>query len=175
LPILAIVVLLAALPEAIQRLIQTGNSYLFTDQFFQDMMARLSGPGRFRFVLQPLVAILLGARDGKKDARAGEAPFLWKPAKSSLLGDKDAALHLDQLARFGLGRTDYLGHTDAEIVGGDGARLMAIKQRVMRSGVGNHTETTVTFQSETHYYDLTVEPLRDALGLLYVLLVLLRM
>jgi signal transduction histidine kinase len=41
---------------------------------------------------------------------------------------------------------------------------MAIKQRVLRSGIGSRTETTVTFQGEIHYFDLTVEPLRDALG-----------
>jgi len=61
----------------------------------------------------------------------------------------------------------YLGQTDAEIVGGEeGARLMAIKQGVLQSGIGTRTEATVTFQGETHYYDLTVEPLRDALGVI---------
>jgi len=60
---------------------------------------------------------------------------------------------------------DYLGRTDAEIVGGEeGARLMAIKQGVLQSGIGTRTETTVTFMGETHHFDLTVEPLRDALG-----------
>jgi PAS domain S-box-containing protein len=60
---------------------------------------------------------------------------------------------------------DYLGHTDEEIVGGEeGGRLMAIKQGVLRSGIGTRTETTVTFMGETHYYGLTVEPLRDAHG-----------
>ena len=59
----------------------------------------------------------------------------------------------------------YLGQTDAEIVGGEeGARLMAIKQGVLQSGIGTRTEATVTFQGETHYYDPTVEPLRDARG-----------
>jgi PAS domain S-box-containing protein len=61
----------------------------------------------------------------------------------------------------------YVGHTDAEIVGGEqGGRLMAIKQGVLRSGIGTRTETAVTFQGETHYYDLTVEPLRDDLGVI---------
>jgi hypothetical protein len=35
---------------------------------------------------------------------------------------------------------------------------------VLRSGVGTHTETTVTFQGKTHYFDLTVEPLLDHKG-----------
>ena len=59
----------------------------------------------------------------------------------------------------------YLGQTDAEIVGGEeSARLMAIKHGVLQSGIGTRTEATVTFQGETHYYDPTVEPLRDARG-----------
>lgn len=43
----------------------------------QDRLAReLSGPGRFRFIVQPLVAILLGIRDGRQDAKAGRPAFL---------------------------------------------------------------------------------------------------
>ena len=72
-----IVIILAALPGAIRRLILTGNLYLFTEGFFEDIVARLSGPGRLRFVLQPMVAIFLGVRDGAKDARAGIPTFLW--------------------------------------------------------------------------------------------------
>lgn len=59
----------------------------------------------------------------------------------------------------------WLGRTDAEIIGGEeGARLTAIKQGVLESGVGSRTETTVTFKGETHYFDLTVEPLLDTRG-----------
>jgi hypothetical protein len=72
-----IVIFLATLPGSIRRLVQTGDFYLFSKDFFEDMLARLSGPGRLRFILQPLVAILLGARDGVKDARVGSPPFLW--------------------------------------------------------------------------------------------------
>ncbi len=70
-------VLTASLPSAIHRIIVTRDLYLFTDQFFQDILARLSGPGRLRFVIQPLVAIILGVRSGIGDARLGNAPFLW--------------------------------------------------------------------------------------------------
>jgi PAS domain S-box-containing protein len=60
---------------------------------------------------------------------------------------------------------DYLGHTDAEIIGGEeGARLMAIKRGVLQGGIGTRTETTVTVRGETHHFDLTVEPLRNAFG-----------
>ena len=62
---------------------------------------------------------------------------------------------------------DWLGCTDAEIVGGEeGARLTAIKQEVLRSGQGKRAEIKVTFHGETHYFDLVVEPLRDASGTL---------
>ena len=45
--------------------------------FLADLAARIGGPGTFRFVLQPLVAVLLGVRDGRHDARAGRPPYLW--------------------------------------------------------------------------------------------------
>jgi len=81
--VVVIAIVLAVLPGAIWRLIQTGDPYLFTHRFFADMLTRLSGPGRMRFILQPTVAILLGARDGAKDARAGFPPFLWALAVHS--------------------------------------------------------------------------------------------
>jgi hypothetical protein len=77
LPILVMAILLAFTPHALYRAIKAGNPYLFTREFFGDILARLHGPGRFRFVLQPTVAILLGIRDGRKDAREGVLPFLW--------------------------------------------------------------------------------------------------
>lgn len=72
-----IAVLLAALPGAVHRLIETRDPYLFTQQFFDDMFARFSGPGRLRFIVQPTVAVLLGVRDGMRDLREGVLPFLW--------------------------------------------------------------------------------------------------
>jgi len=36
----------------------------------------LSGPGRFRFIIQPLIAIILGLRDGRRDAEAGRPAYL---------------------------------------------------------------------------------------------------
>jgi hypothetical protein len=41
------------------------------------MGLRLTGPAASRFVIQPIVAILLGIRDGIKDARAGAPPFIY--------------------------------------------------------------------------------------------------
>ena len=60
---------------------------------------------------------------------------------------------------------DYIGRTDIDVVGGrDGEQLMAIKRAVLENGVGSRTEPIVTFNGETHYYDLTVEPMRDSTG-----------
>ena len=64
-------------------------------------------------------------------------------------------------------RQDYLGKTDAEIIGGEEAtRLTAIKQEVLRTGVGSRTEVSVAFHGVLHYFDLIVEPLRDPGGTL---------
>lgn len=73
---LVAVIVLATLPNAIRRIVQTGNLYLFSCEFFEDMFARLSGPGRLRFIFQPTVAIVLGSRDGLRDARMGLPPYL---------------------------------------------------------------------------------------------------
>lgn len=74
---LALVMLIAALPSAIRDTFETGRVYLFSSQFFEELSQRLTGPGRLRFVLQPLVAILLGWRAGLGDARAGRPAYLF--------------------------------------------------------------------------------------------------
>lgn len=70
------VVVLSVVPGSIRRIIQTGDLYLFTSRFFHDMLARLTGPGKLRFIIQPTVAIILGARHGVKDAHTHLGPFL---------------------------------------------------------------------------------------------------
>jgi hypothetical protein len=50
--------------------------YLFSEQFVDDLAARLTGAMSFRFILQPALAVLLGIRDGLLDARAGTPPFI---------------------------------------------------------------------------------------------------
>jgi len=42
-----------------------------------DLFGRLEGPLSFRFVLQPLMAMLYATRDGIQDARQGRAPYFW--------------------------------------------------------------------------------------------------
>ena len=71
-----VAVLLAALPFAVWEFMKTGEFYLFSPRFLRHMVARLTGPGRLRFIFQPVAATLLGCRDGVKDARSGKRPFL---------------------------------------------------------------------------------------------------
>jgi len=60
---------------------------------------------------------------------------------------------------------EYIGRTDSEILGEEeGTGLMEIKQRAIETGVGIRTETTVTAQGVQRFFDLTVEPLRNAEG-----------
>jgi hypothetical protein len=44
----------------------------------EGIVARVTGPMHLRFMLQPAMAILLGIRDGRLDAKAGIVPFIWK-------------------------------------------------------------------------------------------------
>ena len=39
--------------------------------------AMLGGPGGLRFVVQPVIAIALGIRDGRRDAAAGRVPYVF--------------------------------------------------------------------------------------------------
>jgi hypothetical protein len=73
---LVILVVLAALPGAIRDTFQTGRVYLFSWQFLEELPQRFSGPGRLRFLFQPLMAIFFGVRSGLKDARIGNPPYI---------------------------------------------------------------------------------------------------
>jgi len=42
------------------------------------LIHRTEGPLKFRFVLQPTVAILLAIRNGIQDWRAGKPPYFWE-------------------------------------------------------------------------------------------------
>jgi len=69
-------VILGSLPAGLVRLAHTGP-YLFTTEFFKDLVARLLGAGRIRFILQPTIAIVIGVRQGLADARADLPNFLY--------------------------------------------------------------------------------------------------
>jgi hypothetical protein len=75
--IVTVFLLAAALPSVVREWAKTGDIYLFSKQFWNDVVSRFIGPGRFRFLIQPTVAILLGVIGGKRDAAAGRPPFLY--------------------------------------------------------------------------------------------------
>lgn len=74
---LALFVIAAAIPFAIMDTIETGRVYLFSSQFLEELPQRFTGTGRMRFILQPMLAILLGIREGLVDARVGNPPYLF--------------------------------------------------------------------------------------------------
>jgi hypothetical protein len=73
----ALLAIAAAVPYAIVDTVETGRVYLFSSQFLADVAQRFTAPGRFRFVLQPALAVLVGVRGGLADARAGAPPYLF--------------------------------------------------------------------------------------------------
>jgi len=79
--IVTVVVFIAiaiSIPFAIVDTLEKGRIYLFSRQFLEELPQRFTGPGRFRFLLQPLVAIVLGIRGGLRDAKAGNPPYLFR-------------------------------------------------------------------------------------------------
>jgi hypothetical protein len=57
-------------------LIWHGATFKTFERFWHNLVDRPDGPMRFRFVLQPVMAIIAAVRDGRKDARAGRPPYL---------------------------------------------------------------------------------------------------
>jgi hypothetical protein len=61
-------------------------------QFWQELIARPSGPLAMRFYLQPLMATVFAIRDGIKDAREQKPAYFWalftdRPQRGDLLRD----------------------------------------------------------------------------------------
>jgi hypothetical protein len=75
--VLALLVLAIALPFAIVETFETGRVYLFSRQFIEELPQRFTGPGRLRFILQPMTAILLGIRGGLRESKSGNPPNLF--------------------------------------------------------------------------------------------------
>lgn len=75
--IVTVFLLAAAIPSVIREWARTGEIYLFSEQFWNDVVSRFVGAGRFRFLFQPTMAILLGLISGKKDAKSGRPLFFW--------------------------------------------------------------------------------------------------
>ena len=74
---ITLLALVLSVPGSLRDAVNRGGLYLFSSAFIEDIPKRLVGPGRFRFVLQPLFAIILGVLNGLADARAGRPPYLY--------------------------------------------------------------------------------------------------
>jgi hypothetical protein len=76
LAVLTVLALSLSVPASLRDAWERGGFYLFSREFLEDLPRRLTGPGRFRFVLQPAIAISLGIAAGRSDSRAGRPPYL---------------------------------------------------------------------------------------------------
>jgi hypothetical protein len=77
LAVLTVLALALSVPSSLHEAWERGGFYLFSREFFADLPRRLTGPGRFRFLLQPAFAIAIGIGAGRADARAGRPPYLY--------------------------------------------------------------------------------------------------
>ena len=46
-------------------------------RIFENLIDRVSGPMKFRLILQPLMAIIFAVRSGLKDAKGGRPAYFW--------------------------------------------------------------------------------------------------
>ena len=67
------------------------------------LLARVSGPMKFRLVLQPLMASFYAIRSGLADARAGKSPYFW-----GLLSDRSQRLSMIKDGWKGVGKVFIL-------------------------------------------------------------------
>lgn len=73
---LTVFVLMISAPGSLAEAYQRGGFYVFSREFILDIPGRLTGPGKMRFIIQPLIATILGVRSGLTDARAGRPSYL---------------------------------------------------------------------------------------------------
>ena len=74
---LTLAVLAFSIPTSLRDVFNRGGLYVFSQEFIEDIPGRFTGPGSFRFILQPLLASIVGIRSGWADARAGRPPYLY--------------------------------------------------------------------------------------------------
>jgi hypothetical protein len=92
LAVLTLLCLLLSVPVSLRYARDNGGFYLLSSAFYEDIPKRLTGPGRFRFILQPLVALIVGTRGGLADARTGLPPYVY-----TVLFHPDPALRRQQM------------------------------------------------------------------------------
>ncbi|MGH9322400.1 MAG: hypothetical protein ACRD3V_21255 [Vicinamibacteria bacterium] len=74
---LTLLVIALSLPSSLREAFERGGLYLFSREFLEHIPRRLTGPGRFRFLIQPTIASVLGVAAGRSDAAAGKPPYLY--------------------------------------------------------------------------------------------------
>jgi hypothetical protein len=112
--------------------------------------AMLRGPGSLRFLVQPLLAIALGIRDGRRDAAAGRPPyvsgvlFARATRKEELMTGLQAlakplalAVILDALVQYVIFRSVRLWHALLA-----GTILIALPYATARSLANRHVQRT---------------------------------
>lgn len=52
-------------------------------KFIENLLGRLDGPLHFRFIFQPLMAIVFAIIDGVSDSRMGKPAYLWAIIKNA--------------------------------------------------------------------------------------------
>ncbi|MEI8185849.1 MAG: hypothetical protein WCG19_04035 [Chlorobiaceae bacterium] len=55
----------------------SSNMESIWQRIFENFFGRLDGPLHFRFIFQPLMAVIFAVVDGIKDAKAGKPTYLW--------------------------------------------------------------------------------------------------
>lgn len=48
------------------------------ERVWHNLVERPSGPMKFRFIVQPLMAAIVATLDGLRDARSSRSPYLWR-------------------------------------------------------------------------------------------------
>jgi two-component system, NarL family, sensor histidine kinase UhpB len=131
----------------------------------------------FLEVLPSVVARVLAQIDQERKLAAAETAFRLSEERFRValkhspvvVFNQDAELrytwvHNESVMQAG---QELLGRTDAELFpSGQADRLTQIKMRVMMTGAGLRQEIALTTGGRKHYYDLTVEPVRDPAGLI---------
>jgi len=46
-------------------------------RILEDLVGRVSGPMKFRLILQPVMAVIFAVRSGLKDAKEGKPAYVW--------------------------------------------------------------------------------------------------